>query len=505
MPNELATIEEIEDILQRTLDELHDEAEKNRSSFNLGKAIGLGGAVLSGIGCIALPIVGIPAVVASIGLYAGSLLSESGTTGEILPIPYSAKRLDSLVLGALQESHGISDDEVEFAEYLPKRDRILYLLILAQGKRLAVMLSQIPKNRWNPVIEAAITRTSKILNHAGTKLDYSNAFNLADGIIDNAEKTLNLPLSRQIAAQEPQKQIVGMNTRLNAVDILSQTVAPQKQAVEDYWDTPAQSIESQQSVARVETTVREMPRNNEAINLAKLIVDNIYSYAIISPSGGGKGMLTSHIVRELKQSRPDMHVFLCDPKNSAKEFGYWDGFVDTWYKAEFSKLSVGERSLWLRQMLEDYKYLPNPKILILDETTAIFSHLKNCDTQLFGEFKCFLSFICSSGNSEENFLMLLGHSPNLSDYGVSGGDFNNFKKVFIANSQYIQAIKQVGTTSFTGAKFGQDVVDSVIQKCKQSPVNRAFYLGVTDQWYPMDTLENFSGYDRDSRKTLAKV
>lgn len=358
------------------------------------------------------------------------------------------------------------------------------------------------QNEYNKkqIVETFQVLIAEKANIAGIASDMMDNFNLEafDELYDRNHEGSKLgqkaTVQRSIAPVAPQA-IIGANTRLNAVEVPSQSMA-------DPWDEPeVQSV----AVAKVETNVRAMERNNDSVNLAKLIVDNIYSYAIISPSGGGKGLLTSHIVRELKKSRPDIHTFFVDPKDDPKESGYWQGFVDTWYKVRFADLNVKERSIWLKEMLEEYKQLPNPKVLILDETTAIFSHLKNCDSQLLGVFKSFISMIASSGNSSENYLMLMGHSPNLSDYGISGGDFVNFNKVFIANGSKLQAIKQLGTTTFTGTKFGQDVTDAVISKCKQSPVNRAFYMGVTDEWYPMDKLENFSGYDRDARKMLANA
>ncbi|BAY41754.1 hypothetical protein NIES2111_61500 (plasmid) [Nostoc sp. NIES-2111] len=44
----------------------------------------------------------------------------------------------------------------------------------------------------------------------------------------------------------------------------------------------------------------------------------------------------------------------------------------------------------------------------------------------------------------------------------------------------------------------------VMEIAASSPVGRAVYYGGVNEWFPMQLLQNFSGYDRDNKKFLDK-
>jgi hypothetical protein len=76
---------------------------------------------------------------------------------------------------------------------------------------------------------------------------------------------------------------------------------------------------------------------------------------------------------------------------------------------------------------------------------------------------------------------------------------SSFRKLYIARNDNTEVVKQLGRTSFTGSQFGDDKVKEILEAANQSEVGRAVYLGTSDRWFPLAKLENFSGYDRDSR------
>lgn len=238
------------------------------------------------------------------------------------------------------------------------------------------------------------------------------------------------------------------------------------------------------------------------LDVPKHIIDNIYSYAIIAPSGGGKGMLMSHVAREYKRRWPDRPIVLIDPKNSDKEIGYWEGVVDIWHRGVFRKMDIDEKSDWLNEALDIVIGVEGPHLAIWDEATSTCGYAKNNNTKLFNRIQDYITSIASGGNSEEEYAFLMGHSGNLSDYGISGGQMEYFRKIYIAPNSNISAIAQLGRTSFAGGQFNQAVVQNIVDIAAMSPVNRAVYIGTKDRWFPMAKLLNFSGYNRDEHRFL---
>lgn len=287
---------------------------------------------------------------------------------------------------------------------------------------------------------------------------------------------------------------------------LAETEAPkafvpafaQKDAADFF--APSPTVNTAPSAVGVATRVVE-PTPEPVIDVAKYIVDHLYSYAIIAPSGGGKAILLSNVVRGIKQQRPDMHLFLVDPKNDPREAGYWEGTVDTWKRSNFQSMSGSAKSAWIEAAMREYRDLPAPKLLIMDEATMQFSHMLT-DRALHSEAKSFLTAIGSSGNSQENYVFIVGHSGNLSDYGISGGTMSSFRKIYIAPNNNVEAIQQLGLTTFCGGRYGESQVQEILSIAQQSPVNRAVYIGALNKWQPMERMPNHSGFDRDNRTAI---
>ena len=273
---------------------------------------------------------------------------------------------------------------------------------------------------------------------------------------------------------------IGGRTLLNAVDV---------KAV----DVKSETVETQ-----VDTQIEDFgSADSEPIDLASHIVENIYSYAIIGAPGSGKGFLVSHTIRLLKASMPELSIVLLDPKNDPRESGYWNGVVDHWVRGNFLDMSGSEKSEWIRGAIDAYKAIQGEKLLIFDEATALFAHMKT-DSKLLQETISFLTGIASGGNSQKKFVFLVGHTPNLGDYGISSGMMSSFRKVYIARNNNFEAIKQLGNTVFCGGKFGDEVAQKVVDYANDSEIGRAVYLGTTHSWMPLEKTENYSGYDRDS-------
>jgi hypothetical protein len=260
----------------------------------------------------------------------------------------------------------------------------------------------------------------------------------------------------------------------------------------------AQAVALASSVTVAQTVIESFAPVESELDVSAMLANELYSYAIMSPSGGGKGMLVSNALRLIKQANPSIHIFLVDPKDDPKERGYWTGVVDTWARCNFLDMGSDAKTEFIEGVMARYQAVQGPKMLVFDEGTNIFGHLKNCAKQLFADLKSFLSGIASSGNSRKNYVWLIGHSGNLGDYGISGGEMSCFRKIYIAPMTNIEAVKQLGNTTFAGGKFGDEGVEFIKMIASQSEVSRAVYIGTIDNWKPMSRLVNHSGYNRDS-------
>jgi hypothetical protein len=320
---------------------------------------------------------------------------------------------------------------------------------------------------------------------------------------------LNAPL--MLSPSQPQPTI-GTQTRLTAVE--APVVQPVARAVEEpvLLPEPDADFDWQPTVAKepvVEIPVEpRLPRNGvkepQFEDIAKLIVDDIYSYAIIGPSGSGKGMLWSHVVREARKKLPHLTTMLIDPKDFEPERGYAEGCFDIVHRTKFRKLSEVEQSEWLDEALNIYRDIEGHALLIFDEATLLFSFAANQDRKLLGRLKNLITVTASSGNAEERYVFLIGHSPNLGDYGISSGQMSSFKKIGIYPNNDLEKIKQIGLTTFAGGQFGEDKAREINRVAQKSPVGRAVYVGTRDSWLPMSRLQNYSSYDRDNRRVISQ-
>lgn len=293
---------------------------------------------------------------------------------------------------------------------------------------------------------------------------------------------LNTPLMLP-ASKEPTAK-VGETTKLAAIDV----EALEETSAAKVFDVPA-PIPYPAPPSKIEPAT---------IDLAAHMVDNMYSYAIMSPSGGGKGTLVAEAIRQVKAKLPHLKIMVIDAKGDDRESGNWAGVADIIHSTKFAKLEYDDKESWIREGLDLHLNIDGPSLLIFDEATMVFSYAKNVKG-LYNRLIDFITCVASSGNSSDNFVWLVGHSPNLSDYGISGGQMSSFHKLFIAPTSNIGAVKQLGLTSFAGT-FGDDKTSQIISTGKTSEVGRAVYLSTTDTWYPMAKLTLHSGYNRDKRE-----
>jgi hypothetical protein len=420
----LIPFDQVDLILQSTLTDLHEEAEKNRGVFNGGKLAGGITTVLGGIGCFGLPVIGIPAAVVGAGLYLSSLFTESSTVGKILPIPFCSTSAVSMVQAAIQESSGISDEDLELLEYLPKRDRILYLLILIQGKRMAHMLSQLPQNQWQSALEAVISRTAKILNSKNIQLDYSNAFLIAPDMVDEAEEALGLPISRIIPQAVPQ-QTIGTNTQLNAIEVSSTPV----EFSMDY-EVPSLDLSND--------------KKTFDWNLLNTAYTDFSHLFLLGKTGSGKSYLSDRLVRFLEG-----YTLVITPKKMPQDFKGLDCVgVPYNYQSIYKALTSLEQLMIKREakMQETGDVNFPPVNVILDELPVASEGCKDEGLDLTKPLKALIR----AGRTSKIRLIILAQGQEVKTLGIEGQGSLRDNLTFIYLKGFVEKYAQDNKIDISG-------------------------------------------------------
>ena len=490
--------QKINDLLQTHLDALHQEAEHNQSLFQLGKCAGLAGLVLGGVGCVALPPVGLVVVGSAIATYLTSLFSESAITQDLTPIPWSQTRLSNLAAGMIQEG-GLRADDLEFVDYLPRRDQILYLLILTQGNRLANLLAQLPEQQWKPAIEGIIAQTIKVNGRMG----YLDAVRDSNGILNVAERQFGFMPALPEPKPEPETPQIGVRTRINAIPVASVVED------EDPWQEPAQPM--------VQADPDEHLRCSEAVRLKQMgqsaisaIVDELRSTMFVAPSGAGKGVVISNCLRTVKQRIPSIHFFVIDPKNSPGETGYWnDPVFDTVHRIS-GQTSAPDFCKQILLWIEEFKSLPSPKLLFIDESVILTAKIdlagEDGGNQLDKTLVDLMVWLTSGGLSEQQFTWVASQVGQDDALPFPTTIRNQLRTVVLTRTS--DDVRKMSATKPPLFNTRVSSAETISQRLKESdrlmkaagrPPNkgRAIYVSDIGEWMPMIPLKVYSATDRD--------
>ena len=222
---------------------------------------------------------------------------------------------------------------------------------------------------------------------------------------------------------------------------------------------------------------------------------------IVGVQGSGKGVVVSNALREVKRLHPKLTVFYLDPKFDKKETGYFVGAVDVLKRVKGRTSPVEDVVTWFRECLEEFEEIEGDKLLVFDEATNISGKFKIAGGTDLKWFQDQIRGMVSCGDSEGIKLWILVQNPHTEPLGIDGGLRSQFTPLGIIRDTNIAAYGAMVSTKFLPP--GQKVSDEKIQSlCKESAIGRCFYDGATNRWYPMPSLPNYSGYNRDERKSI---
>jgi hypothetical protein len=272
---------------------------------------------------------------------------------------------------------------------------------------------------------------------------------------------------------------IGNATRFGAIEIETPAVAPGPET-----SSPAQTH----------------PTETELFNPAIDLGQNPQSALIVGTPGSGKGMLVSNAVRLLREKAPTLKVMVIDPKGDSKEKGYWAPVADIY--RSFCLMDCpdpDEGASWLLACMDEFRVLPEPKLLIFDELMASATELELADQKMkaLPRLKKFIVGLIGQGDSRAVWLWAMTQSPQVKDLGISGGVRANLRVLGLVSPKNMTAVNALISTQLIPKPDGG--IEELRSLMKASPVDRAFYDGKVSRWLPMPKLENHSGFDRDNR------
>lgn len=263
---------------------------------------------------------------------------------------------------------------------------------------------------------------------------------------------------------------------------------------EDYLDSrrPPQLIDQAPSVSFTQATP----------DLPGMLAKSMKNSLIIGVPGAGKGIFVSNALEAVKRSTHKVTVFYLDPKGDANESGYFSGRVDRLYRADVITQSPVEIYEWIVASLADFDSTPidGIKLLVFDELTAIAGILKTVKGASQW-LKSRITSYSSSGSSRGIILWGIAQNAHLANLGFDGGTRSIFIPVFLISADQVTASTDILRSGMIPEESKLDP-DGIIRLCKQSEVNRAIFYGGLNEWFPAVRMENYSGFDRDSRKFL---
>ncbi|MBN3875172.1 hypothetical protein [Nostoc sp. JL23] len=239
------------------------------------------------------------------------------------------------------------------------------------------------------------------------------------------------------------------------------------------------------------------PSRQEFDVMGEMVGKRIKNQLIVGIQGAGKGIVISNALEAVKQYHPGRKIFVIDPKGKAEESGYWEGRADYLERAKIIEMEPHEVVKWIKECFDKYMKVPGECLLFLDEGTAVASSFKSVRGAMPWLKSKVAHFVSLGDGDGKNFWMAV-QNGDTSDLGISGGMRSQLNPYVIINPEQMSAYESVINLELL-PKDKKPSGDAIKDIAKESPVGRALYHGAVNEWIPMQRMENYSGFDRDSR------
>jgi hypothetical protein len=226
--------------------------------------------------------------------------------------------------------------------------------------------------------------------------------------------------------------------------------------------------------------------------------------------GSGKGLFVANALKYVA-ARGDTTIFYVDPKNDAKETGY---FQDVNKLMRLPNGIIASEAIdtydWLKKCFKEFHSFDaknGRKLLVLDEMTSLVKKLANVPAKYTGTVKgdkwLEEEFVtcAAAGDSAGATIWGMAQNGHNTGLGMDGGAKSQMTPIAIVSEQQLSASQALLKADFVPSDKRLSS-EEVRQICQKSEVKRAVFHGGLNAWYPMPKLPNPSGYDRDSRSFI---
>jgi hypothetical protein len=226
------------------------------------------------------------------------------------------------------------------------------------------------------------------------------------------------------------------------------------------------------------------------------LVQPLENMFILGCGGSGKGVLVSNLLRTAQQNDPQLKVFVIDPKGEVGESGYWET-CDHVERNQVANMDSTQVIQWLDYCLDKYlswlavvEKSGGRGLLIVDELLILGHHSKAARYNRIGSL---VISTASLGDVIGRKVWLITQTPYVTGVGLT-----------LTQSSQIPWVCLIGATNplrqWGKAATLTPIAPDQLQRLKESsPVGRAIMAG--DTWYAMPRLTNYSGVDRDTKKS----
>jgi hypothetical protein len=499
----------VADWLKERKDQLLELAREEKSGIDANKLVS-SAVLVAGFFFHALsPLAPVGVVLGLIGYVHGCFI-DANHTGSFSPFPFVRGNILDLAgtLGNAELREKVNDDIDEFEQlqhYLSPVERKEYHLLNSHFSVLTDYLTQVePLKRFHAYrwildcfvrYKGALPTSEQVNAHmanvtADIRVERTNLELLSqhraylearkDRTIEQMNEFTPMPLEeiKFISDEQMRPTDIGSETKLNAINVPATPVE----------DKPTELVSFK----------KEIP------NLPKLLASTLKLSLICGIPGCGKGIFVSNALEEVRaRTTRKVTIFYIDPKNDPKETAYFSGRVDYLFRKDLMTSDPQDAFEWVQECLgtyDDFDCEGGYKLLVFDELLLTLKTLQLVKGAVHW-FKTKITGYASSGDSRGIIFWGISQNAHVSGLGFDGGDRTMFVPVFIVDARNISA--SVGLLASKMIPSDQRLTSKQIQElCEKSPVGRAIYFGGINRWYPMPKLENYSGFDRDTRTFL---
>lgn len=351
---------------------------------------------------------------------------------------------------------------------------------------------------WESALTPSLNR--RVVGHTKT-LAFSTALTLSilgGGVLTVMNPKLWFPLMA-LTAVPTVVSVAGIlqaQERINSADRVIQDLLKARSAQPKSPPTPITPLPLAIPQLSQTTALVEAPGDVAISNSARDLGAHPQTTLIAGVPGSGKTLFTLEALHYLGMTHPEVQVIFLDPKASELEsLELESGLIES---RPIAKLDSESAADWIFGVIERFKGMTGPKLLIIDELASVVRLTRS--TKRHPALVDFLTYITSMGDSEKAWVWLLTQDASCEGLGMSSSMRANLRAIALISPKNQNALQAFLNGAWVptpqGGRAGLDAL------MKSSPTGRAIFDGKTAVWNHLPKLTNRTGNNRDSDTPL---